>query len=75
MPVGAGAGIQTDAGTLARRGEAITEVTATGTRTQSAVRPNLFAPPMLSVQQKAVLRAVRNLAAFSFTVILILLAY
>ena len=37
-------GFQTYAGALVRRGEA--EVTATGLRTNSAVPPNSWAPPM-----------------------------
>jgi H+-transporting ATPase len=46
VPIEAGAGVQTYAGALVRRGEAVAEVTATGARTKFAVPRSLSAPRM-----------------------------
>src|SRR5664279_1771630 len=76
VPIEAGAGVQTFAGALVRRGEAVAEVTATGTRTKFGRTAELVRTAhVVSSQQKAVLRVVRNLAAFNGVVILLLAAY
>src|SRR5271170_4233406 len=76
VPIEAGAGLQTYAGALVRRGEAEAEVTATGTRTKFGRTAELVRTAhVVSSQQKAVLRVVRNLAAFNGVVILLLVAY
>jgi H+-transporting ATPase len=76
VPIEAGAGIQTYAGALVRRGEAEAEVTATGVRTKFGRTAELVRTAhVVSTQQKAVLRVVRNLAAFNGGVILLLVAY
>ena len=76
VPVEAGAGVQTFAGALVRRGEAEAEVTETGARTKFGRTAELVrAAHVVSSQQKAVLRVVRNLAAFNGVVILLLAAY
>ena len=76
MPVEAAAGAQTYAGALIRRGEAIAEVTATGERTKFGRTAELVrAAHVVSSQQKAVLRVVRNLAIFNSIVVVVLLAY
>ena len=76
VPIEAGAGLQTFAGALVRRGEAEAEVTATGTRTKFGRTAELVRTAhVVSTQQKAVLRVVRNLAAFNGVVIVLLVAY
>jgi magnesium-transporting ATPase (P-type) len=76
VPIEAGAGIATFAGALVRRGEATAEVTATGPRTKFGRTAELVRTAhVVSSQQKAVLRVVRNLAAFNGLVILTLIAY
>src|SRR5450755_3980566 len=76
VPIEAGVGLQTYAGALVRRGEAVAEVTATGTRTKFGKTAELVRTAhVVSSQQKAVLRVVRNLAAFNGVVILILVGY
>jgi len=76
VPIEAGAGVQTYAGALVRRGEAVAEVTATGARTKFGRTAELVRTAHVeSTQQKAVLRVVRNLAAFNGVVIVILVAY
>jgi H+-transporting ATPase len=76
VPIEAGPGLQTYAGALVRRGEAEAEVTATGTRTRFGRTAELVRTAhVTSSQQKAVLRVVRNLAAFNGCVILLLVAY
>ena len=76
VPIEAGPGIQTYAGALVRRGEAVAEVTATGTRTKFGRTAELVRTAhVVSSQQKAVLRVVRNLAAFNGAVIIMLVAY
>jgi len=52
LPIEAGAGVDTYAGALVRRGEATAEVTATGVHTKFGVRQNLSAQPMLSVRSR-----------------------
>jgi H+-transporting ATPase len=76
VPIEAGAGVQTFAGALVRRGEAEAEVTATGARTKFGRTAELVRTAhVVSSQQKAVLRVVRNLAMFNGVVIVALVAY
>jgi H+-transporting ATPase len=76
VPIEAGTGIATFAGALVRRGEATAEVTATGPRTKFGRTAELVRTAhVVSSQQKAVLRVVRNLAAFNGVVILMLVGY
>ena len=76
VPIEAGAGLETYAGALVRRGEAVAEVTATGARTKFGRTAELVRTAhVVSSQQKAVLRVVRNLAAFNGVVIAMLVAY
>lgn len=76
VPIEAGPGLQTYAGTLVRRGEAVAEITATGTRTNFGRTAELVrSAHVISSQQKAVLRVVRNLAAFNGVVVVMLVAY
>ena len=76
VPIEAGAGLQTYAGALVRRGEAEAEVTATGARTKFGRTAELVRTAhVVSSQQKAVLRVVRNLAVFNGVVIVLLVAY
>ncbi len=76
IPIEAGAGLQTYAGALVRRGEAVAEVTATGTRTKFGRTAELVRTAhVTSSEQKAVLRVVRNLAIFNSVVIIMLVAY
>ena len=68
--------MQTYAGALVRRGEAVAEVTATGARTKFGRTAELVRTAhVVSSQQKAVLRVVRNLAGFNGVVIVLLVAY
>jgi H+-transporting ATPase len=76
VPIEAGAGVQTYAGALVRRGEAVAEVTATGVHTKFGRTAELIRTAhVVSTQQKAVLRVVRNLAGFNGVVIVLLVAY
>jgi H+-transporting ATPase len=76
IPIEAGPGLQTYAGALVRRGEAIAEVTATGARTKFGRTAELVgAAHVESTQQKAVLRVVRNLAMFNGVIIVMLVGY
>jgi H+-transporting ATPase len=76
IPIEGGAGVQTYAGALVRRGEAVGEITATGTRTKFGRTAELVRTAHItSSEQKAVLRVVRNLAMFNSVVIVILVAY
>ncbi len=76
VPIEAGAGLQTFAGALVRRGEAEAEVTATGAQTKFGRTAELIRTAhVASSQQKAVLRVVRNLAVFNGFVIVLLVAY
>ncbi len=72
----AGPGFQTFAGALVRRGEAVARVTATGTRTKFGRTAELVRTAhVVSSQQKAVFRVVRNLAAFNGVLIIGLVTY
>jgi H+-transporting ATPase len=76
VPIEAATGVQTYAGALVRRGEAVAEVTATGVRTKFGRTAELVRTAhVVSSQQKAVLRVVRNLAAFNGIVIALLVTY
>jgi len=76
LPIEAGAGVDTYAGALVRRGEATAVVTATGARTKFGRTAELvqFAH-VVSTQQKAVLRIIRNLAVFNCLIIVAMGAY
>lgn len=76
VPIEAGPGVQTYAGALVRRGEAVAEVTATGARTKFGRTAELVRTAhVVSSQQKAVLRVVRNLALFNGVLIVVLVGY
>ena len=76
VPIEAGAGARTYAGALVRRGEAVAEVTATGAHTKFGRAAELVRTAhVVSSQQKAVLRVVRNLAAVNGLIIVLLVAY
>ncbi len=76
VPIEAGAGFETYAGALVRRGEAVAEVTATGARTKFGRTAELVRTAHVeSSQQKAVLRVVRNLAMVNGVLIVLLVAY
>jgi H+-transporting ATPase len=76
VPVEAGAGMQTFAGVLVRRGEAVAEITATGARTKFGRTAELVRTAhVVSSQQKAVLRVVRNLALFNGILVVLLAVY
>ena len=76
MPIEAGPGRETWAGALVRRGEAVAEVTATGTHTKFGRTAELVRTAhVVSSEQKAVFRVVRNLAGFNGVVAVALTAY
>ena len=76
LPIEAGPGLETFAGALVQRGEAIAEVTATGTRTKFGRTAELVRTAhVVSSQQKAVLRVVRNLAMFNGVLIVLMVIY
>jgi H+-transporting ATPase len=76
LPIEAGAGMDTYAGALVRRGEATAVVTATGARTKFGRTAELVRTAhVVSTQQKAVLKIVRNLAIFNGSLILAMGAY
>jgi H+-transporting ATPase len=76
VPIEAGAGVQTFAGALVRRGEAVAEVTATGARTKFGRTAELVRTAHVeSSQQKAVFRVVRNLAVCNGAIILLMVGY
>jgi len=76
LPIEAGAGVDTYAGALVRRGEATAVVTATGARTKFGRTAELVRTAhVVSTQQKAVLKIVRNLAIFNGTLILAMGVY
>ena len=76
LPIEAGAGVDTYAGALVRRGEATAVVTATGARTKFGRTAELVRTAhVVSTQQKAVLKIVRNLAIFNGSLILAMGAY
>jgi H+-transporting ATPase len=71
LPIEAGPGADTFAGALVRRGEATAVVTATGPRTKFGRTAELVRTAhVVSTQQRAVLKIVRNLAIFNGIVIL-----
>src|ERR1700683_646349 len=76
VPLEAGAGLETYAGAVVRRGEAVAEVTATGAHTKFGRTAELVRTAHVeSSQQKAVLSMVRNLAIFNAIVIVMLVGY
>jgi H+-transporting ATPase len=76
VPIEAGAGFETYAGALVRRGEAEAEVTATGARTKFGRTAELVRTAhVVSSQQTAVLRVVRNLAMVNGVIIAMLVGY
>ncbi len=76
IPIEAGPGVQTFAGALVRRGEAVAEVTATGTRTKFGRSAELVRTAhVVSTQQKAVFRVVRNLAVCNGVITAVLAVY
>ncbi|MDR3484810.1 MAG: HAD-IC family P-type ATPase [Bradyrhizobium sp.] len=76
LPVEAGPGTETYAGALVRRGEAVAEVRATGMRTKFGRTAELVRTAyVVSTQQKAVFRVVRNLAGFNSAITLLLMIY
>jgi H+-transporting ATPase len=76
VPIEAGAGFETYAGALVRRGEAVAEVTATGARTKFGRTAELVRTARVeSTEQRAVLRVVRNLAMFNGVLIVMLVGY
>jgi H+-transporting ATPase len=76
VPAEMGAGAQTYAGALVRRGEATAKVIQTGARTKFGHTAELVRTAhVVSSQQKAVLHVVRNLALFNGVIIVGLVAY
>jgi H+-transporting ATPase len=76
VPIEAGAGVQTYAGALVRRGEATAVVTATGVRTKFGHTAELVRTAhVVSTQEKTVVRVVRNLAIFNGGLIALLVTY
>jgi H+-transporting ATPase len=76
VPIEGGVGFETYAGALVRRGEAVAEVTATGAHTKFGHTAELIRTAhVVSSQQKAVLRVVRNLVMVNGLLILIMLVY
>ncbi|MGB7437981.1 MAG: HAD-IC family P-type ATPase [Candidatus Acidiferrum sp.] len=75
-PVECGAGTPSYAGALVRRGEATAEVLQTGPRTKFGHTAELVGTAhVVSSQQEAVLRIVRNLAIFNGVIIVTLVIY
>ena len=76
LPVEAGPGFETYAGALVRRGEAVAEVLATGARTKFGRTAELVRTAyVVSAQQKAIFRVVRNLAAMNGVIVVALMLY
>jgi H+-transporting ATPase len=76
MPIEAGPQRETWAGALVRRGEAVAEVTTTGARTKFGRTAELVRTAhVVSSEEKAVFRVVRNLAGFNGAIALALTAY
>lgn len=76
MPVEAGAGYEAFAGTLVRRGEAVAEVTATGSQAKFGHTAELVrTAKVTSTQQKAVLRVVLYLAGVNGALALAQIVY
>jgi H+-transporting ATPase len=72
----AGPGFQTFGGALVRRGEAVAQVTATGSRAKFGRTAELVRTAhVVSSQQHAVFRVVRNLAVFNGSLIVLLVIY
>jgi H+-transporting ATPase len=75
-PVEAGDGVEIYSGGLVRRGEAVAEVDATGAKTKFGRTAELVRTAhVVSSQQLAVFRVVRNLAAFNGVIIVGLAVY
>src|SRR6202453_2290042 len=76
VPIEGGAGAQTYAGALVRRGEATAKVIQTGPRTKFGHTAELVRTAhVVSSQQTAVLHVVRNLAIFNGVIIIALVGY
>jgi len=76
MPIEAAGGFDTYAGALVRRGEAVALVTATGVRTKFGRTAELVRTAhVVSTQQKAIFRVVRNLALVNGVIAVGLAAY
>jgi H+-transporting ATPase len=76
LPIEAGPGTETYAGALVRRGEAEAVVLATGARTKFGRAAELVRTAyVVSTQQKAIFRVVRNLAGVNGIIVIILIAY
>jgi len=76
VPTDAGAGVQAYAGALVRRGEATAQVTATGAQTKFARAADLIRTAhVVSSQQTAVFRVVRNLAVCNGILIVFMLGF
>ncbi|MCK9920077.1 HAD-IC family P-type ATPase [Microbacteriaceae bacterium K1510] len=76
LPIEASAGTETYAGVLVKRGEAVATVTATGGRTKFGRAAELVrSAHVISAQQKAIFRVVRNLAFVNGAVAAVLLGY
>ncbi len=72
LPVEGEPGAQTYAGALVRRGHAIAEVTATGLHTRFGRTAELVQTArVVSTQEKAAMRMVRNLTVFNAVIVLI----
>ncbi|MGB7812022.1 MAG: HAD-IC family P-type ATPase, partial [Polyangia bacterium] len=75
VPIEVGPGLQTYAGALVRRGEAVAKVTGTGTRTKFGRTAELIrSAHVVSTQQRVVFRIVRNIALFNSGVIALLVS-
>src|ERR1022692_1014688 len=76
VPIEADAGFETYAGALIRRGEAVSEVVATGPRTKFGRSAELIRTAHVeSTEQKTIFRVVRNLALFNGGVTFLLAGY
>ncbi len=76
VPIEAGPGFETYAGALIRRGEAVAEIVATGTRTKFGRSAELIRTAHFeSTEQKAIFRVVRNLALFNGGMTTLMTAY
>ncbi len=76
VPAETGAGALAYAGALVRRGEAVGEVIATGTRTYFGRTAQLVRIAHVeSAEQKVVLGIVRNLTVVNFAIVVVMVAY
>ena len=76
LPIEASPNMQTYAGALVRRGEAVAEVTATRKHTEFGRTAELvLTANVASSQQKAVLRIIRNIGTFNGIMIVALVGY